>query len=201
MNFKRARNKEQIMSRKKEIQDACKKLYLEFGFDRVSLKAISNMTSIARSTIYLYYRNKEEIFFDLMIEDGKQWIDEMNDAYKKIGNKNPSDAFKEVLLNFFISRKNLVKVYSLYFSIIQENVRNMYLIEYNKQTEKLFQESIYSWLILINKNTTSKQLEDFRLLFYTFANGVYTTTLGDEEKYIDICKKFIDILVASVEIN
>lgn len=201
MNFKRARNKEQIMSRKKEIQDACKKLYLEFGFDRVSLKAISNMTSIARSTIYLYYRNKEEIFFDLMIEDAKQWLDEMNDAYKKIGNKTPSDAFKEVLLKFFISRKNLVKVYSLYFSIIQENVRNKYLIEYNKQTEKLFHESIYAWLILINKNTTIKQLENFELLFYTFANGVYTTTLGDEEKYIDICKKFIDMLVISVENN
>lgn len=199
MKFKRARNTEQVISRKKEIQDACKKIYLKIGFDKVTLKAISNMTSIARSTIYLYYRNKEEIFFDLMIEDGKQWINEMEDAYQKIGNKTSSDAFKEMLLNFFISRKKLVKVYSLYFAIIQENARNQYLIEYNNQIEKMFQKSIYNWLLLINKNTTLKQLEDFKLLFYTFANGIYTTTLGNDETYINICKKFIDMLVLSVQ--
>jgi len=46
---------------KSELLDNTKKLLLEYGYDGFTLKLLSNTLVGARSTIYQYYANKEEI--------------------------------------------------------------------------------------------------------------------------------------------
>ncbi|HVO66712.1 MAG TPA: TetR family transcriptional regulator [Syntrophales bacterium] len=66
MDFTRARTPQQIIIRQEEIIDACEKLFDQYGYDGVNFKAISTMTSITRSSIYNYYKTKEEILLDLL---------------------------------------------------------------------------------------------------------------------------------------
>ena len=68
MNFQRARTEEQITDRKQEIIEACRQLYLSGGYDAVSMKEISKITSISRASLYTYYSGKEEILLSLLMQ-------------------------------------------------------------------------------------------------------------------------------------
>jgi AcrR family transcriptional regulator len=66
MNFARARTQEQITGRQEEIINACDRLFSQNGYEGVNFKAISELTSITRPTIYNYYKTKDEVLLDLL---------------------------------------------------------------------------------------------------------------------------------------
>lgn len=66
--FIRARTEEQFNERRQEIIHATQLLYQQYSFREINFSKISEKTKIARSTIYNYYLNKEEIFLDIILE-------------------------------------------------------------------------------------------------------------------------------------
>ncbi|MBD2756196.1 TetR/AcrR family transcriptional regulator [Spirosoma validum] len=50
---------------RKLILDAARKLFLENGFDKVSIRNIADEIEYSPATIYLYYKDKNELFFAL----------------------------------------------------------------------------------------------------------------------------------------
>lgn len=66
--FIRARTEEQFNERRQEIIHATQFLYQQYSFREINFSKISEKTKIARSTIYNYYLNKEEIFLDIILE-------------------------------------------------------------------------------------------------------------------------------------
>lgn len=79
--FKRARTKEQIVSRQQKIIDACDRIYTESGYDAVNFKSISEMTSISRPSIYNYYNTKEEVSLDLVRSYFASWNEELANSF------------------------------------------------------------------------------------------------------------------------
>ena len=77
MDFLRARTKEQIDQRRFDIIQACETLFNEGGYDFVNLKAISEMTAISRSSIYTYYKTKDEIMLDILILKLNDWKNDL----------------------------------------------------------------------------------------------------------------------------
>jgi TetR/AcrR family transcriptional regulator len=61
---RRMREKEQ---RKQSIIDAAEKLFFSKGYESVSLDEIAREVDLGRSTIYLYFENKEELFFAIVL--------------------------------------------------------------------------------------------------------------------------------------
>ena len=64
MDFQRANTESQIEIRKNEIINACDVLYTTGDYESVTIQKIAEMTSIGRSSIYTYYKTKEEILLD-----------------------------------------------------------------------------------------------------------------------------------------
>lgn len=50
---------------KKDIFEASKKLFLEFGFQNTSMKAIAEKANVSKSNLYNYFKGKEDIFYSL----------------------------------------------------------------------------------------------------------------------------------------
>jgi AcrR family transcriptional regulator len=65
---KKERHKEEL---KKEILDAAKQLFNEKGYDATSIRAIAERTDYSPSTIYLYFKDKNEIIHALHQEGFK----------------------------------------------------------------------------------------------------------------------------------
>ena len=57
-----------VESRPDEIVEACRQLYQNHTFHEITLKDISDRTSLSRPSIYNYFATKEEIFLELLLE-------------------------------------------------------------------------------------------------------------------------------------
>lgn len=65
-------------ARREEIMDACESLYRTMNFKEITLKEIGAVTFFTRTSIYNYFRSKEEIFLALFEREYREWTEELN---------------------------------------------------------------------------------------------------------------------------
>ena len=115
--FIRARTQEQFNERRQEIINATQLLYREYSFREINFSKISEKTKIARSTIYNYYLNKEEIFLDIIEKhfmNIKKGIDE-NLLSEKLERQELVDRLTKILMDNY----ELLILISLYIEQIE----------------------------------------------------------------------------------
>ncbi len=59
------------VERRDNILTAAEKLFFANGYDNVSLNEIAKEADLGRSTVYLYFENKEELFFAIVLKGTK----------------------------------------------------------------------------------------------------------------------------------
>lgn len=64
------------------ILDAAMKLFIAHGIEEVSIRKIADLIEYSPTTIYLYFKDKNEIFYDLRSE-GFRLLLELNSTYQK----------------------------------------------------------------------------------------------------------------------
>lgn len=79
------RKEKQKLEIKKMILDASMKLFVEEGFESVTIRKIADLIEYSPTTIYLYFKDKNEIFYQLH-ELGFQKMGEMNSSVAAIQN-------------------------------------------------------------------------------------------------------------------
>lgn len=99
------RKEKQKQEIRKLILDASMKLFVEEGFDNVSIRRIADLIEYSPTTVYLYFKDKDEIFFNLheigfekmgemnrnldTIEDPLRRLHQMGENYLRFGIENP----------------------------------------------------------------------------------------------------------------
>lgn len=61
---------------KRLIMDAARKLFIEQGFEKTSIRNIADEIEYSPGTIYLYYKDKSELLFDLHQESFQKLIEQ-----------------------------------------------------------------------------------------------------------------------------
>lgn len=61
---KKASQAQKSEKKRVEIMDAAIALFSKYGYDKTTLEAIAESLNIAKSTVYLYFKNKEKLFMD-----------------------------------------------------------------------------------------------------------------------------------------
>lgn len=82
MSIKDRKEKEKEI-RRKNIMDTAENLFFENGYENVTMADIAEGTELARSTLYLYFKNKEEIYLAIAIRGSKILNKMFNKCYKK----------------------------------------------------------------------------------------------------------------------
>lgn len=57
--------------RRGEITDAAEKLIFSRGYENVTMDNIARETELARGTLYLYFKNKDDIYIAIAIRGSK----------------------------------------------------------------------------------------------------------------------------------
>ena len=78
------------MAREKEIIDACARLYEKLPYAKITIGAISEETSFTRTSVYNYFRTKEEIFLALLEREYEAWT---ADLTALAGERFPAEEF------------------------------------------------------------------------------------------------------------
>jgi AcrR family transcriptional regulator len=102
---------------KKGIIEASQKLFQRYGLKKVTMEDISGATSKGRSTIYYYYKNKDEIF-DAVIEK------ECTELFSTLKNEIDAAAGAEQKLSTYIGTKvKLVKEKANLYAILRGEMK------------------------------------------------------------------------------
>lgn len=181
MRFERARTNEQIQERKKEILKACAELYDEEGIDGVHFKALSEKTSFVRSTIYTYYKTKEEVLLDLLLLDTKAWAENVNSIIKNNQSLSKEDYCRE-LASTFVNNIRMLKLMSILYSILEKNCSLEKLTEFKGEFMGLIKpltDSVYKFF----PESQDEAKQTFLYNSSCFVTGLYpTTNISEKQK-------------------
>eukprot|EP01156_Anaeramoeba_ignava_P003342 Anaeramoba_ignava/a221986_9.p1 GENE.a221986_9~~a221986_9.p1 ORF type:complete len:213 (-),score=-0.67 a221986_9:772-1410(-) len=100
--------------RKSEILDAAEKLFFSKGFDETTMDDVAENAELSKGTLYLYFKNKEELFLELSYRG----MEIMNRAFEKAihEGENGLEQVKAIGLVFYEFMKN----HNQYFRLIMK---------------------------------------------------------------------------------
>lgn len=90
--------------KKNEIAQAARELFTDYGYKAVSMEQIAQRANVAKGTLYLYFKDKEDLFIYL----AEEFIKQFDNFIKEIEDKKLSlvDEIHEVIYNMLMYRKN-----------------------------------------------------------------------------------------------
>lgn len=134
----KAKKKELIQMRQKQILDAATEVFSKKGFANTDVDEIANLAKLGKGTIYRYFRNKKNLFFSIVdrgIENLKNLVLE---AMAK--EKEPLDKIKKVIetyLKFFNKHSYLIRIFLHEQSEFQKRIQKRYYQHYYEHINKV----------------------------------------------------------------
>ena len=174
MEFIRARTEEQIASRQEEIINACDVLFTQYGYEGVNFQAISDLTSLKRPTIYIYYKSKDEILLDLLKKEMLDW----GAALRKGFDAAPSmtrEEFSSFLAGKAASCKKMLKLLSILTTTVENQCRTENLAVFKRDVGGVM-ETILMGLEKYFPDMVPEKRLFFKIMFQTCIHGLFPLT-------------------------
>ncbi len=181
MDFLRARTKEQIEQRQLDIMQACDALFEEGGYENVNIKAISEMTAIKRSSIYTYYKTKDEIILDLLREELLQWQEELLLLLPKRPTLSKAE-FAKMFTEMLMHKDKMLQYYCLLYSFLEINCGLLKIVAFKKSIMPIMGTLVKLLQAYFPEYETSKALLIVEEIL-SYVLGLYPSThLTDKQK-------------------
>lgn len=167
-------------SRKKEIVDACEKLYQTRGFHDITIKDIGQAVSMSRPSIYNYYETREEIFLALLKREYEKWTADIREVSAKNEKLTP-DELAHSLAQTLEPRKFLLKISAMNLYEIEDNSREENLVEF----KTAFLDSLEAVKECLRKflpDLSDERIEEIRYAFFPFMYGIYPYVYPTEKQ-------------------
>lgn len=175
-------------ARREEILDACAQLYEIMPFKKITHAMISQKTSFTRTSIYNYFRTKEEIFLALLEREYAEWVADLN-ALAALD--MPREEFPSAFSALLEKRKCMLKLMSM----------NLYDIESGSSLQSLVSfKRVYNSSMLGVRDCLKKhrpdmpdnRIEKFIYEFYPFLFGVYPYTNATQKQQEAMAKAGVE---------
>ena len=106
-----SRKEQEKQARKHDIIESALRLFAEKGFHEVTMDEIAELVGISKGTLYLYFKNKDDMFFSVIQEKTNLLIQRLEDA---VNFEKPFHeclkAYIHTYLHFFKERRPFFKI-------------------------------------------------------------------------------------------
>ena len=158
-------------ARKEEIVNACEKLYQAMSFKDITLKEISRVTSMTRTSIYNYYETKEEIFLALYEREYHRWNEELVNILNEKEELTKEQLAERIAVSIAL-REQLLKLLSMNNYDMEQNSRPELLVSF-KVAYGESMDNLRKILKRFMKDLTDEDIEGFIYVFFPFMFGIY----------------------------
>uniref|UniRef100_A0A7C4YAB4 TetR/AcrR family transcriptional regulator n=1 Tax=candidate division WOR-3 bacterium TaxID=2052148 RepID=A0A7C4YAB4_UNCW3 len=97
---------------KEKIISVARDVFTSFGFKKTSMEMISKKLGVTKSSLYYYFKDKEDIFKEIIEREAKEIIDKIEKSIERI--EDPEKKLKEyfnVRMRFFLNIANRFKTF------------------------------------------------------------------------------------------
>jgi AcrR family transcriptional regulator len=171
VGFVRARTEEQVISRQEEIIKACDVLFSQSGYEGINLKAISEMTSFKRPTIYIYYKTKDEVLIDLLKREMLYWNTAMQTVIKTTETMT-KEQYCGFLTESTVPRDKMLALLAILCTNIENQCRLERLTEFKKEAGAAL-TTIRESLDKYFSHADLHQKNFFMAAFMSYLHGLY----------------------------
>ena len=165
-------------ARKEEIVDACAQLYEVMPFKNITLGVIGEKTSFTRTSIYNYFRTKEEIFLALLEREYTAWVaDLLHLTAHTVEEARFPDAFAALLEK----RKCMLKLLSMNLYDMESGSRLENLVAF----KRVYGAALTAVAACVRAHLPRLSEEDvqrFLYAFFPFLFGIYPYTNATEKQ-------------------
>lgn len=183
------------MKDKKKIElsliQAARSVFSTYGYKKTTMEDIAKNVGMAKSSLYYYFKNKEEIFEKVIIYEAEMLKGALSQVFEKYHDP------KQRLSNYILVRMKTFKELSNYYNaIFNKDLAHFKFIEQIRITYD--QEEIATLEKILSEGI---RLEVFKLENTSLAStAIFTAIKGLEvplfwkNKYLDIDKRVEDLL-------
>lgn len=211
MDFKRARNDEQVANRQEEIINACYSLYSNGNYDDITFGKISEMTSISRPSIYNYYITREEILLDVLQKEYFNWYENLRSSFNENIRLNKKDLCS-LLINSFDGFDMFLRLLSIQYSIIEKGCSFEKLTQFKMNILSIL-KSLDSIILKTFPRSNTENRSTFILIMFSAVGSFYemcntsetqlkATKVANREyklpNFKDLYSKYIETLISSL---
>ena len=157
--------------RKNEIINACAELYRAKSFKDIRFKDIADNISFTRTSIYNYYKTKEEIFlalFEREYQDFNEDLFNLIETNETLSREQLADELSSIIEK----RVLMLKLLAINIYDMEENSRKERLVDFKIQYGKTL-DLLRRLLKKYFKKINIKEMDEFIFSFLPFLHGVY----------------------------
>ncbi len=178
--------------RRRQICDTARRLFIEKGFENVSMKDINKALNISVGGLYHHYANLNEILKDLVVNSQEY----KNNLLASIRSKNPEMSLDEAMIEtvvYLLFDKSEYSMLYVMFLIAAKSDDN--LLEVSKE---LFEKSKQEYLLLLEHLGTNEYRCFINDEFISFINSVkignyYLKNNSDAEATREVYRNFVSL--------
>jgi AcrR family transcriptional regulator len=100
-----------VQTAKAEIMKAAKLLFQRYGFNKTTIEEIASNARKSKTTLYQIFSNKEEIFTEILLDEGRSLFDHVISEVSK--QKNSASELKTYISTTISEAKKRLLLYSL----------------------------------------------------------------------------------------
>ncbi len=121
----RAISSEQKEERRRAILSAAWQMYRETSYEAVNIAQVAKKAGIAKGTVYLYFKTKEELFLALLAREFEAWFNEVQSSLENIRAAQGTctiDDFVDGLAATLENRSTLIRLLAISHAVLEQNI-------------------------------------------------------------------------------
>jgi len=168
--MRRAIREDQKLVRRQQILDTAWGLFQEKDYEQVTIIAVAKGTGLAKGTVYLYFKTKEELFLAILSEQFEDWFDEIDSTLQMGNDPLTAPELASLLTGTLEKRPLLTRLFALLHPILERNIKPEAALQFKQ--------------MLLNRVSQTGALLETRLPFLQAGQGaqlqmqIYAIILG-----------------------
>ncbi|MGH8279787.1 MAG: TetR/AcrR family transcriptional regulator [Gammaproteobacteria bacterium] len=122
VSFTRAVSEEQKAERRGAILQVALAGFADTAYDELTMDWIAGETGLAKGTLYLYFRSKEEVFLALCEQELTEWFNALDRALLTRRAEMSVNGLVELFAASFNDRPHLLRLLAILHTVLEYNV-------------------------------------------------------------------------------
>ena len=122
MSFNRAMTEEQKQTRRADILKVALHRFTLMPYEHLSMADTAEEAGVAKGTLYLYFRSKEELFLAVYSDELDGWFDELDQKLGRAQGEASIAGFLQILGDSLARRPQLLRLIAILHTVLEQNL-------------------------------------------------------------------------------